>query len=323
MNVVKTLFAATTAAFTLAALPAKADTDYPNKPVKIIVAYQPGQGTDITTRYFADYLSKAMGQAFIVENRGGAGGNIGTMTAARAEPDGYTLTMGTNATHNLNKFLYKDLAFDPVGDFEPVIMIGSFPMVWLTRPDTEFKSIKDVLEKAGNSQGQTDVGMPSTTARLAMELLKERTGAPLFGIPYKGSTMSQSNLIGGEIPLAVDTITSARGQIEGGKLRALAVTSAQESALLPGVPTVASNGVKDYNVIAWNALFAPKGTPKEVITKLNLELQKFLSLPETREKMLSMGLDAGGGTPEDLANFVNREQAVWGPVIKKAGIAVN
>jgi len=295
---------------------------YPEKPVKIIVAYQAGQGTDIATRYFADHLTKAFGQTFIVENRGGAGGNIGTQAAARAEPDGYTLTMGTNATHGLNAFLYSSLSFDAVKDFDPIILVGTFPMVLATTPDSQFKTVPDILNAAKTSNRSADIGMPSTTARLVYELMKDRSGAPLFGVPYKGSSMAITNLIGGEIPLTIDTVTAIRSQVSAGKIRAIAVTSSKETDLLPGVPTVASQGIDDFEVIAWNALFAPKGTPKEVITKINLELQKFLAMPEARKRLLELGYDAGGGTPEKLAQFAQAERSKWGPIIERAGIKI-
>ncbi len=295
---------------------------YPDKPVKIIVAYQAGQGTDAIARYIADHLSKSMGQAFFIENRGGAGGNIGTYAAARAPADGYTLTMGTNATHNLNAFLYPNLNFDPVQDFEPITLIGSFPMVVLTKPDSELHTIKDLLEHAEQKKQSADIGLPSTTARLVLELLKEQTGAPLFGVMYKGSGMAMNNLIGGDIGLTIDTYAAARPQLDGATLRAIAVTSKQDSPLLPQVPTVASQGLPDFEVIAWNALFAPKGTPPEIIEKLSTELQQLLTMPETRERLLALGLDIGGGSPQDLASMIQAEQAKWGPIIEKAGISI-
>src|SRR5690606_25294003 len=269
---------------------------------------------------FADHLTKAFGQTFIVENRGGAGGNIGTQAAARAEPDGYTLTMGTNATHGLNAFLYSSLSFDAVKDFDPIILVGTFPMVLATTPDSQFKTVPDILNAAKTSNRSADIGMPSTTARLVYELMKDRSGAPLFGVPYKGSSMAITNLIGGEIPLTIDTVTAIRSQVSAGKIRAIAVTSSKETDLLPGVPTVASQGIDDFEVIAWNALFAPKGTPKEVITKINLELQKFLAMPETQQRLLELGYDAGGGTPDKLAQFTQAEREKWAPIIEKAGI---
>lgn len=320
---IKFKFLACAAAMALLGTASAQASSYPNKPVKIVVAYQAGQGTDTISRYVADHLTKALGQTFYVENKGGAGGNIGTQAAARADADGYTLTMGTNATHNLNAFLYSSLGFDPAKDFEPVILVGTFPMVLVTKADSEFKTTTDIISKAKSSGRAADIGMPSTTARLVYELLKDQSGAPLFGVPYKGSSMAMTNVIGGEIPLSIDTITAARPQISGDKLRAIAVTSKSETKLLPGVPTVASQGVPGFEVIAWNALFAPKGTPADVVTKLNLELQKFFAQPETQERLLAMGLDIGGGTPKDLAGFVQSEQNKWGPVIKKAGIKID
>lgn len=296
---------------------------YPEKPVRIIVPYQAGQGTDIATRYFADHLSKKFGQPFVVENIGGAGGVIGTQAAARAAGDGYTLTMGTNATHVLNQYLYSSTGFDPRADFEPVILAGTLPMAIVTRPDSPFNSIKDVIDAAKSGKLATDVATPSTTARLVFELLKEQSGAPLFMIPYKGSSMAMSNVIGGQVPLSIDTITASRPQVEGKKLRALAVTSGKRTDLLPGVPSVSEQGLEGFEVVAWNALYAPKGTPTEVISKLNLELQNFLALPETREKLHSMGYDAGGGTPSDLAAFADAERRKWQPIIEKAGLKVN
>ncbi len=302
---------------------ALAAADYPNKPVRIIVPYQAGQGTDIATRYFADHLSRVFGQSFIVENMGGAGGVIGTQAAARADGDGYTLTMGTNATHVLNQYMYSTMGFDPVKDFEPVILAGTLPMTILTRPDSKFKTVQDIIDAANESDHSADIATPSTTARLVFELLKDQSGAPLFMIPYKGSSMAMSNLMGGQVPLSIDTITASRPQVEGGKLRAIAVTSANATELLPGVPPVSEQGLPQFEVVAWNALYAPKGTPSDIIAKLNQELQKFLALPETQAKLHSMGYEPGGGTPEDLAKFAQAERDKWRPIIENADLKVN
>lgn len=310
----------TTLAFSVMAFNVNATTNYPEKPVKIVVPYQPGQGTDIATRLFADHLSQALGQPFYVENRGGAGGNIGTQIVARAEPDGYTLVMGTNATHALNAFMYSSPGFDPRNDFEPVSLVGTFPMVLLTTPDSKFNTVTDIVNTASTTVNDADIGMPSTTARLVYELLKDRTGAPLFGIPYKGSSMSLTNLVGGEIPISIDTVTAAQPQLSAERLRPIAVTSLEETNLLPGVPTVASQGLDGFEVIAWNAIFAPKGTPKPIIDKLNRTLDEFLKQPETIERLLALGYDAGGGTPDRLADLVNTESQKWEPIIKQANI---
>lgn len=297
---------------------------YPSKPVRIIVPYQAGQGTDIATRYFADHLSKTFGQTFVVENIGGAGGVIGTQAASRAAGDGYTLAMGTNATHVLNEYMYSSMGFDPVKDFEPVILTGTLPMAIVTRPDSPFQGVQDIIKAAREGSGQSsDIATPSTSARLVFELLKAESGAPLFMIPYKGSATSMSNVIGGQVPLSIDTITASRPQVEGKTLRAIAVTSLKPTDLLPGVAPVSEQGLPGFEVVAWNALYAPKGTPSDIIAKLNLELQSFISQPETQAKLKSMGYEPGGGTPGDLASFAQAERKKWRPIIESAGLKVN
>lgn len=293
---------------------------YPEKPVRIVVAYQAGQGTDVATRYLAEKLSAKLGQAFYVENRGGAGGNIGTDVAARAEPDGYTLTMGTNATHALNEFLYPQLTFDAKRDFVPIALVATFPMALMVAADSKLQSVGDLLAAARRGKGAADVGMPSTTARLVLELMKDQTQAPLFGVPYKGSPTAVSDVMGGQIPVLIDTVAVARAQVAGGKLRALAVTSQGPSELLPGVPSVAQQGVPGFEVIAWNALYAPKGTPRSVVDRLNQAVNQILHEPEARARLLQLGYEPAGGTPEDLARFADEERAKWGPIIRKSDI---
>ena len=293
---------------------------YPTKPVKIIVAYQVGQGTDVATRYFADQLAKALGQNFIVENRPGAGANLGTEIAARSTPDGYTLTMGTNATHGVNQFLYSSVTFDAEKDFEPIILTGTFPMVISANPATGFNSLSDLIASAKANPRSADIAMPSTTARLVFEFLKERTNAPLFGVPYKGSATAMTEAIGGQIPAIIDTVTALRGHIDGGRLKPLAVTSLKTSELLPGVKSVAEQGVPGFEVIAWNALYAPKGTPPAIINLLNSQMQKILAQQETRQRLLALGYEPAGGTPLQLAEFGRAERRKWGPLIKAAGI---
>jgi len=293
---------------------------YPSKPVRIIVAYQAGQGTDVATRYFADQLGKALGQNFIIDNKPGAGGNIGTEAAARAAPDGYTLTMGTNATHGVNQFLYASTGYDAEKDFEPIILAGTLPMVISANPASGFSSIADIVTAAKTKPKSADIAMPSTTARLVFEFLKERSGAPLFGVPYKGSGTAMTEVMGGQIPLIIDTVTASRPQIDGGKIKPIAVTSLKSTELLPGVKSVAEQGMPGFEVIAWNALYAPKGTPPAIIKTLNAEMQKILAQPETRQKLLSLGYDPGGGTPEELAALGRSERSKWGPLISAAGI---
>ncbi|MDM0018816.1 Bug family tripartite tricarboxylate transporter substrate binding protein [Variovorax saccharolyticus] len=298
---------------------ARAD-DYPSKPVKIVVAYQAGQGTDVATRYIAEKLTAATGQTFFVENRGGAGGNIGTEMVARAAADGYTLTMGTNGTHVLNQFMYASTGFNAETGFDPIVLLGTFPMVLLAQSASPFVSLQEVLAAAKAGPKTADIGIPSTTARLVFEFLKEKTGSPLFGVPYKGSTAVLTDVLGGQLPLMIDTVTAVRPQVDAGKLKALAVTSAKRTSLLPNIPTVAEQGVPGFEVIAWNALYAPRGTPPAVIARLNSEVNKILAQPETKARFLELGFDIGGGTADDLGRFARAERTKWGPVIQKAGM---
>ena len=293
---------------------------YPTKPIRIVVAYPAGQGTDIATRYLADQVAKELGQPIIIDNRPGAGGNLGTELTARAAPDGYTLTMGTNATHVLNQYLYGKLPFDAANDFEPVVMAGSFPMVIAVPSSSKLTSAKDLVDTVKHEPRGADIALPSTSARLVMELLKERSATPLFGVPYKGSGAAITDMLGGQLPVIVDTPTSLRPHIAGGKVRPIAVTSAQSSPLVPGVKPVAEQGFSGFHVIAWNALYAPKGTPVEIVTSLNAAFNKVLQRPETRQRLLDLGFEAGGGTPEQLREFGQAERRKWQGVISSAGL---
>lgn len=295
-------------------------SDYPDKPIRIVVAYPAGQGTDIATRYLADQMSKDLGQAIIIDNRAGAGGNLGTELTALAPPDGYTLTMGTNATHVLNQYLYSKVPFDAAKDFEPVALGGTFPMVIAVRSDSRITSVTDLLAQIKKDPRSADIAMPSTTARLVVELLKENSGVALFGVPYKGSGNAMTDLLGGQLPVIVDTPTALRPHLASGKVRAIGVTSIKPSSLTPGVKPVADQGVAGFDVIAWNALYAPKGTPLAVITRLNASMNKILERPETQQKLLDLGFEPAGGSTMRLAAFAAAERIKWQPLIKSAGL---
>lgn len=308
------------AALGLLAAPALQAQGYPNKPIKIIVAYPAGQGTDIATRYLADQIARDLGQPIIIDNRPGAGGNVGTEATAKAHPDGYTLTMGTNATHVLNEFLYTKIPFNAGSDFEPVVMVGTFPMVLAVASNSPLTSARQLVDKVKAAPRGADIALPSTSARLVVELLKERSAVPLFGVPYKGASIAITDLIGGQLAAIVDTPTSLRPHLQSGKLRALAVTSKQPSPLVPGVPSIAEQGYPDFDVIAWNALYAPKGTPTQVVQTLNAAFNKALQRPETRQRLLELGFEPAGGTPEWLQTFGRSERQKWQGVIATAGL---
>ena len=225
-------------------------------------ALQAGQGTDVVARYFAEQLSRTMGQRFYVDNKPGAGGNIGTEQAAHAEADGYTLLMGTNATQTMNEFMYASLGFDPEKDFAPIILVGKLPMVIAASPSFPGNSLADLVAAAKATPDKVDIALPSTTARIVFEFLKERTGASLFSVPYKGSATAMTDVMGGQVPLIIDTVTALRGHVADGKLKALGVTSLKSTELMPGVKSMAEQGVPDFEVTAWNAFYAPRDTPQ-------------------------------------------------------------
>ena len=293
---------------------------YPTKPIRVIVPYQAGQGTDVATRYLAEQLGRALGQALVIENRAGAGGNIGAAEVARAAPDGYTLLMGTNGTHVLNQFLYPSMPFDPEKDFEAVALVSTFPMVVLANPNAPYKNMADLLADAKARPDVVNVGLPSTTSRLVLELIQKQSGMVMRAVPYKGSGTSMTDLMGGQVLVAIDTASAARPFVASGKLKALAVTSLKDSALLPGTPPAASEGLEGFQVIAWNGLYAPHGTPAAIIQKLNAEIAKILALPEARQRLLELGHEAAGGTPDSLARFARTERDKWGPLVKSAGM---
>ena len=293
---------------------------YPTKPVTIIVPYQAGQGTDVAARLFAEQLSKAMGQQVIVDNKPGAGGNIGTAAAARSPADGYTLLMGTVATQTMNEFLYPSVGYDSDKDFAPVILVGMLPMVISANPLFAPNTIAELIAAAKAQPDKLNIALPSTTARIVFELLKARTGAPLFGVPYKGSATAMNEVMGGQVQLTIDTATASRGHVQSGKLKALAITTLKSSELLPGVKSVAEQGFPGFEVTAWNAIYAPRGTPKEIVDRLNAEVTKVLAQPETRQRLMQLGFEPAGGSPEALAAYEKQERAKWGPLIKAAGL---
>ena len=293
---------------------------YPTKPIRIIVAYAAGQGTDVATRFVGEQLGRELGQPIVVENKAGAGGNLGTELSAQAAPDGYTLTMGTNATHVLNQFLYARLAFDPEKDFEPIAMVGTFPMVIAVGANAPQHGVGELLESVKRAPRSADIAMPSTSARLVVEFLKERSAVPLFGVPYKGSGNAVTDVLGGQLPVVIDTPLALRPHIAAGKLRALGVTSGGASSLVPGVKPVAEQGYAGFEFVAWNALYAPKGTPAAVTATLNAAVNKVLARPDVRQRLLELGFEPAGGTAAALHDFARKERLRWAPIIKAAGI---
>jgi tripartite-type tricarboxylate transporter receptor subunit TctC len=311
------------AAFGLGLRPAAAQAAWPSKPIRIIVPYAAGQGADVLTRLIGHELSKALGQPVVVENRAGAGGNIGAAAAARAEGDGYTFMLGTNATNAANEFLYANRGFE-AADFASVAMIGLLPMVICTSaPDLPTNSVAELITRARARPDSLNVGLPSTTAQVVFAEFVKSAQAPLFGVMYKGSSQSLMDAIGGQIPLAIDTVTASRPYVVTGKLRALGITSLKESDMLPGVKPVSEQGVPGFDVVAWDAFFAPRSTPREIVARVGDLVTRIVQDPDTRKRMLDIGVEPLVMGPAELDAFVKTERTKWGGIIKTAGIKVD
>ena len=306
-------------ALTIATAGAHAQT-YPARPIRIVVPYAAGQGTDVATRYLAEQLGKALGQSVIVENRPGAAGNIGTAYAAKSPPDGYTLLMGTNGTHAANPFLYSDAGFDPAADFEPVILTGILPLAIATRPDNPIDSVPKLVEAARARPDAINAAYTTTTSRAVLELFKQQARAPLFGIAFKGSSQAIGDLLGGQIDYMVDTVASLHAQVGAGRLKALAITSRTSSELLPGVKSIAEQGVTNFELTGWNVLYAPRRTPEPIVRQLASELTKILRQPEARARLLQNGIEPRIASGRELTEFLDAERGKWGQIIKSAGI---
>lgn len=301
-----------------ASVPAAAQA-YPQRPVRIIVPYPAGQGSDIFARRIAQRLQDQLRQAFVVENRPGAGGNIGAAAAARAEPDGYTLLWGTNATHAANEFLYASMPFDPVRDFAPVIGVVRLGMVLSATQASALNAVPDILAAARARPGQISVGLPSTTARAVLEILRQTAAVDLMPVPYPGSGQALTGLLRGDVQLLLDTVTGSSAAIHARQIKPLAVSLGRRSESLPEVPTFTEAGV-DLAADAWNALYAPRGTSADVVRALNAAVNAALAEPELRQTLIRDGAEPLGGTPAELEAMMQRDRGIWGPAIRSLGL---
>jgi tripartite-type tricarboxylate transporter receptor subunit TctC len=305
-------------------LPVSAQSAWPTRPIRILVPYAAGQGADVLARLIGNELALSLNQGIVVDNRAGAGGNIGAAAAAKSAPDGYTFVLGTNATHAANEFLFPALGFNPAADFEAVAMLGLLPMVICTSaPDLPANGIAELVARARAQPGTLNVGLPSTTANVVLAQFVKAAQAPLFGVKYKSSGQAMTDVLGGQIPLVIDTVTAARPLIAAGKLRALGVTSLKASEMLPGVKPVSEQGVPGFEVVAWDALFAPRGTPAEIVEKMAGQVQRALQLADMRRRLLEIGVEPLFMGPAQLDTFVKAERPKWGEVIKAADIRVD
>ena len=303
---------------------------WPTKPVRIVVPFAAGGTTDILARALAPELSKAFGQTFIIDNRPGAGGNIGADAVAKSPPDGYTLLMGTVGTQSINASLYPKMPFDPVRDFVPITLVASVPNVLVLNPANARKygiaSVPDLIRYAKANPGKLNMASSGngTSIHLSGELFKSMTGTYLLHFPYRGSSPALLDLVGGTMDLMFDNLPSALQQIKAGKLTALAVTSAQRSPALPDVPTLAEAGkIKGFDASSWFGLLAPAGTPADLVSRLQQETAKALTSPELKERLVAQGAIPGGMSPAAFQSFIAAETRKWAEVVKVSGAKVD
>ncbi len=297
-------------------------TDWPIKPVRWVVPFPPGGAMDAIARTLGDKAGKALGQSFVIENKAGAGGNIGADYVSKAPADGHTI-MITSIGMATNKPLYGKLSYDPIKDFAPVSLLAVVPNVLVTNnTQPNVKNVADLVAAARKAPGQLSYASAGngTSIHLAGEMFTSLTGTDMLHVPYKGSGPAVADLLGGQVNYMFDSITSARSHLQSGKLRALAVTTAKRSPALPNVPTMAEAGVAGYEVSPWFAVFAPAGTPKPVIDKLNRTLRDAMKQPDVAARFESIGAEAVGSSPEELASHLARESTRWGKLITERGI---
>ena len=319
----KTRYFAMTIAAALFATHAAAQSEkYPSRPIRIIVAYTPAGTTDILARLVGQKMSEAWGQPVVVENRSGANGNIGTEIAARATPDGYTITMGTAATHSINNTLYPKLSWHAQKDFEPISLVAVVPNLLVVNNALPVKSVKDLVAYAKANPGKLTFGSPGigATAHLSMELFQTLTGTKMVHVPYKGSAGVLADVVAGQIQLAMDNIPVYLPQAKAGKIRALAVSSSKRVSAAPEIPTVAEAGVPGFEALSWFGLLAPAKTPKGVVDQLSRETQRVLKLPDVNERISGLGAQIVGSSPQEYATFIASEIQKWRKVIQDAGV---
>jgi tripartite-type tricarboxylate transporter receptor subunit TctC len=304
---------------------ALAQAAYPSKPVRIIVPSTPAGVLDNVARTLALRLPDQLGQPVVIENKGGAGGNIGAEAAARAPADGYTLFIGFNATHGANQALFGKLNYDPVADFAPISLLAAVPNIVSVHPSVPVNSLAELVALAKARPGKLSYASSGngTSTHLAAEMFKAAAGIDIVHVPYKGSAPAVADVIAGQVPVLVDSVASSAAQVKAGKLKALATTSPSRLAVLPDLPTVAESGYPGFQSTAWVGLLAPAGTPRAIIDQVNAAVLKVMALPETRERMAGFGAEITTSSPEQFAAHIRSEMAKLGKVVRDANIKVN
>ncbi|WP_156862532.1 Bug family tripartite tricarboxylate transporter substrate binding protein [Casimicrobium huifangae] len=327
--VLRSLAALTTVVIAAAvATPAQAQTDgpWPTRPITWVVPFTPGGSTDVIGRTIGQKLADVLKQPVVVDNKPGAAGAVGAAFVAKSKPDGYTLFGGTISTHAINASLYKNLAYDPVKDFEPITLVASLPNVLIVSPSLGVNNVAELIAllKKDASKRQFASSGAGTSAHLAGELLGDLIGVQLTHIPYKGTPPALIDVSTGQVPFMFDQLTAAKSLADAGKLKIIAVTTPKRVAIAPNLPTMMESGVPNFQMSSWQAVYAPKGTPKAVVQRLNAEIVKILHLPDVKEKLgTSLGMEIVGSTPEELAAHMAKEIPRWAELVKKSGATAN
>ncbi len=317
-------FAAILALVAAPASPAFAQA-FPTKPVKLVVPFPPGGPLDVIGRLIAQRLTEAWGQSVVVDNRPGAGGNIGADVVAKSAPDGYTVVMGALSTHAVNPHLFSKLPYDPVKDFAPITLVAITPNVLVVNPSLPVHSVKELIAYAKAHPGKLAFGSGSngSAGHLAGELLKVDTGIDMIHVPFKGGAPATQALLAGDTQLMFDNLANATPHVKAGKLRALAVTTAERSRLAPDLPTMAEAGVPGFDIATWFGLLAPAGTPRDIVAKWNAEVTRILNAPEMRERLMAQGAEPAPTTPDQFAQFIGSELVKYGRIVKASGAKVD
>ena len=306
----------------LCALPllAAADT-YPSKPIRFVVPYPAGGPLDTIARLLGQKVSESVKQPVVVDNKPGAGGNIGADAVAKSPADGYTILMGAVATHAINPTLYASIPYDPVRDFIPVTQVASTPNVLVVNPSVPAASVREFIAYAKANPGKLNFGSGSTgsAGHLAGELFKTMAGVEMTHVPYKGAAPAMNDLVGGQIQLMFDNLASSLGQVKAGRVRALAVTTARRTSLAPDLPTIAESGLPGFDINTWFGIFVPANTPREVVERLHAQFTRALALPDVKERMLALGAEPVGSRPDEFAAYIRAEGEKYARLIKASG----
>ena len=304
---------------------AAAQADYPNKPIRLVVPFPPAGGTDVLSRAIAQSITGATKWTIVVDNKPGAGGNIGLDATAKAAPDGYTIAMGQTANLAVNPALYSNMTFDPLKDFAPVALISSQPLILVVNANSPYKSLKDLVDAAKKEPGKVNMASSSngTIGHIGGELFQRRAVIKMTHVPYKGAGAAVTDLMGGSVDCFFGNTQAVGGLVTSGRLRPLAVTSPNRLANFPNVPTVAELGYPGFEAATWSGLIAPAGTPPAIVARLNAEANKALGSSEMKAKLYEDGSTPLGGTPQQFAEFIRKEHAKWGAAVREAGIKLD